>query len=144
MSAAQTEVEHLLTIRTGLRQFLRWSERQSEAAGITPAQHQLLLAVGGHPDPTGPTISDIAGYLILRHHSAVGLVDRAAAAGLVRRSPDPSNNRIVRLSLTSAGIRKLDGLADAHREELAHLASTMSSLRHALDRAQAPNPQSTS
>ena len=70
------DYRRLLEFRTGLRRFLHWSEEQARAAGVTPAQHQLLLAIRGH-DGAGPTIGDVADYLLLRHHSAVGLVDRA-------------------------------------------------------------------
>ena len=52
------EYERLLDFRTGLRRFLRWSEQEAVAAGLTPAQHQLLLAIRGHRDPAGPTIGD--------------------------------------------------------------------------------------
>src|SRR5437016_768377 len=69
------DYRRLLDLRTGLREFLRWSEQQATAVGITPAQHQLLLAVRGSSDPEGPTIGDLADALLLRHHSAVGLVD---------------------------------------------------------------------
>jgi DNA-binding MarR family transcriptional regulator len=62
--------KRLLDFRTGLRRFLRWSADQAATAGVTPAQHQLLLAIRGHPDPAGPTIRDVAGYLLVRHHSA--------------------------------------------------------------------------
>ena len=65
-----------LTLRTELRRFIQWSEQQAAAHGVTAAQHQLMLAVRGHPDPAGPTIGDLAGYLLLRHHSVVGLVDQ--------------------------------------------------------------------
>ena len=66
------DYRRLLELRTGLRRFLRWSEQHAEAAGLTPAQHQLLLAIRGHRDPRGPTVGDVAGYLMLRPHSAVG------------------------------------------------------------------------
>ena len=88
MALLRSDFEYLLALRTGLRRFLHWSEHQARAAGITPAQHQLLLAIKCHPDAAGPTIGDVANYLVLRHHSAVGLVDRAAAAGLVTRGPE--------------------------------------------------------
>ena len=130
----QADLEHLLELRCGLRRFLRWSEEQARAAGLTPAQHQLLLAVKGHADPGGPTVGEIADYLVLRHHSAVGLIDRAVAAGLVERRPDPSNNSAVRVVLTPAGEEKLDQLAAAHLEELAHLAPTMRALWRAVER----------
>jgi len=83
-----SEYRRLLQFRTGIRRFLHWSSQQAEATGLTPTQHQLLLAVRGHEDLRGPTIGEVANYLFLRHHSAVGLVDRAAAAGLVERQED--------------------------------------------------------
>jgi DNA-binding MarR family transcriptional regulator len=128
MSLDQADFEHLLELRTGLRRFLRWSEQQAKAAGLTPAQHQLLLAVRGHPDPAGPTIGELADYLVLRHHSAVELTDRAVRDGLVRRQPDAANRSVVRVILTLAGAEKLDALAEAHLAELSHLAPAMRTL----------------
>jgi DNA-binding MarR family transcriptional regulator len=128
------DYRRLLNLRTGLRRFLRWSERQAQAAGLTPTQHQLLLAIRGHPDPRGPTLGDVATHLVLRHHSAVGLVDRAETAGLVVRSQDPDNLSAVRLRLTEKGSRQLEALSELHLEELAHLAPTMQALWEALER----------
>ena len=54
MRLTDADYEDLLTLRTGLRRFLRWSEQQAEEAGLTPAQHQLLLAIRGHTDRRGP------------------------------------------------------------------------------------------
>ena len=129
----QADFEHLLELRTGLRRFLRWSEEQAKAAGLTAAKHQLLLAIKGHPDPAGPTIGEIADWLVLRHHSAVGLVDRAVKDGLVQRNPDPASKSVVRVTLTPVGAAKLDALAEAHLEEIAHLAPTMRALWRALE-----------
>ena len=127
------DYRRLLELRTGLRRFLHWSGSQAEAAGLTPAQHQLLLAIRGHPDSRGPTIGEVAGHLLLRHHSAVGLVDRAEAAGLVTRTPDSDNASAVRLSLTADGARRLQALSELHLQELEHLAPTMQALWEALD-----------
>jgi DNA-binding MarR family transcriptional regulator len=127
------DYRRLLELRTGLRRFLRWSEQQAQAAGLTPAQHQLLLAIRGHPDERGPTVGDVAGHLLLRHHSAVGLIDRAEAAGLVARRPDPSNSSAVRLRLTERGSRQLEALSELHLQELEHLAPTMHALWEALE-----------
>jgi DNA-binding MarR family transcriptional regulator len=137
MTPAPTDEDYrrLLELRTGLRRFLRWSERQAEAVGLTPAQHQLLLAVRGHSDARGPTVGDIAAYLMLRHHSAVGLVDRAEAAELLVRSPDPGNRSAVRLRLTEKGSRQLEALSELHFEELEHLAPTMRALWEAMEHA---------
>jgi DNA-binding MarR family transcriptional regulator len=136
MADAPTDEDYqrLLQLRTGLRRFLRWSEQQAQAAGLTPAQHQLLLAIRGHPDVRGPTLGDVAAYLLLRHHSAVGLVDRAEAAGLLTRRRDPDNLSAVRLRLTDEGSRQLEALSELHLEELAHLAPAMHALWEALER----------
>src|SRR3954449_4299966 len=127
------DYRHLLELRTGLRRFLRWSEDRARRAGLTPAQHQLLLAIRGHPDERGPTVGEVAGYLLLRHHSAVGLVDRAEGAGLVAREQDADNLSVVRLRLTEQGTAQLEALSEQHLEELAHLAPTMHALWDALE-----------
>jgi DNA-binding MarR family transcriptional regulator len=124
----QGDYERLLRFRTGLRRFLRWSAEQAKIAGLTPAQHQLLLAIRGHPDPLGPTVSDIAKYLYLRHHSAVELIDRAQVAGLLERRADRNDTRAVRLRLTPTGDERLETLAEAHMEELARLEGELHAL----------------
>jgi DNA-binding MarR family transcriptional regulator len=134
-SPTDEDYRRLLELRTGLRRFLRWSEEQASAAGLTPAQHQLLLAIRGHPDDRGPTVGDVAGYLLLRHHSVVGLVDRAEAAGLVTRQPDADNLSTVRLRLTAKGAARLETLSELHLQELEHLAPTMHALWDALERS---------
>jgi DNA-binding MarR family transcriptional regulator len=136
----QSDFEHLLELRTGLRRFLRWSEEQARAAGLTPAKHQLLLAVRGHSGRLGPTIGELADYLVLRQHSAGELIGRAVKDGIIRRSPDPRRKSIVRVTLTPAGAAKLDALAEAHVEEIAHLAPTMRTLWHQLENATNSDP----
>lgn len=118
---SDTEFERLLAFRDGLRQFLRWSEGEAKRSGLTPAQHQLLLAIRGHAGDA-PSVGEVAEHLLLRHHSAVELVDRAAEAGLVRRIADRDDHRVVRLALTAAGERKLAALAAAHLDELPRFA----------------------
>lgn len=114
----------LLDLRSGLRRFLHWSEVQVTEAGLTPTQHQLLLAIrGSHVGPDGPTIGEIAERLYRRHNTVVGLVDRAVEAGLVERHVDRDDRRIVRLSLTDAGASRLAALAGLHLEELQRLRS---------------------
>ena len=77
----------------------------------------------------------MAAYMLLRHHSAVGLVDRAESAGLLIRGQDPDSLSTVRLRLTSDGSRRLATLSELHLEELAHLAPTMQALWEALEYA---------
>ena len=116
----------LLEFRTALRRFHHWSEEQARGVGLTHAQHQLLLAVKGHQGDKPPTIRDIADYLLLRHHSAVELVDRAQAGGFVQRDRDESDGRIVRVRLTPAGEDRLSRLTALHLSELRQLAPLLS------------------
>jgi DNA-binding MarR family transcriptional regulator len=122
----EKDYARLLGFRTELRRFLHWSEEQARASGLTPAQHQLMLAVKGHPDPAGPTIGDVAGYLALRHHSAVELVGRAEKAGLVERRRDSADHRVMRLRLTVDGGQRIQRLSRLHLEELRRLAPFLS------------------
>ena len=130
------DYRRLLELRSALRGFLRWSENQARAAGLTASQHQLLLAVRGHVDPRGPTIGEIADYLYLRHHSAVGLVDRADAGGLVTRSEDAYDARVVRVTLSGEGRRALRSLSELHIDELGRLASHLRPLLDGLELSQ--------
>jgi DNA-binding MarR family transcriptional regulator len=122
VSLPDAAYQRLLALRTGLRHFEAWSAHQARAAGLTPAQHQLLLAVRGHPGDEGPTIGEVADYLLLRHHSAVGLVDRAEEAGLVVRERSDRDHRVVRLRLSELGAARLEALSALHLEELDRLA----------------------
>jgi len=122
------DFEHLLAFRVSLRRFQHWSESQARAAGLTHVQHQLLVAIKGHPGDVPPAVGDLAGYLMLRHHSAVELVDRAEAAGLVRRSSDPQDARVVRVRLTARGDHLVTELTQAHLAELRKLAAVLNEL----------------
>jgi DNA-binding MarR family transcriptional regulator len=122
------DFQHLLAFRTGLRRFLHWSQTQARSAGLTPAQHQLLVAIKGHPAGQPPAIGDLAASLLLRHHSAVELVDRAQAAGLVERMDDPGDGRVTRVRLTPDGEARLAKLAATHIDELRNLAPVLDQL----------------
>lgn len=127
------DFENLLSFRVELRRFQRWSEEQAAAAGLTHAQHQLLVAIKGHQGALPPAVGEIAEYLLLRSHSAVGLVDRAEAAGLVQRRQDASDARVVRVGLTEKGDRLVTGLTQAHLARLYGLAATLGKLVTASD-----------
>ena len=116
------DYRRLLDLRTRLGGFLHWSEEQAREVGLTAAQHQLLLAIRGHPDLRGPTVGQVADYLFLRHHSAVGLIDRADSAGIVTRRPDRDDQRVVRVACTRRGQLALQRLSALHLEELSRLA----------------------
>ena len=122
------DFERLLEFRVTLRRFQRWSEDQARAVGLTHVQHQLLVAIKGHRGTVPPAVGDLAGYLLLRPHSTVELVDRAEGAGLVERTPDGDDGRVVRVRLTSEGDRILRKLARAHLERLHELATVLDEL----------------
>ncbi len=122
------DFERLLEFRVTLRRFQRWSEDQAQAEGLTHVQHQLLVAIKGHRGSMPPTVGDLAGYLLLRPHSTVELVDRAEAAGLVERTPDDDDRRVVRVPLTREGDRILHKLTRAHLDRLHELATVLDDL----------------
>lgn len=122
------DFEKLLEFRVSLRRFQRWSEDQAQAAGLTHVQHQLLVAVKGHRGQRPPTIGDLAGYLLLRPHSTVELVDRAQDAGLVERAPDADDGRVTRVRLTAEGDRIMQELTRPHLERLHELAAVLDEL----------------
>jgi len=130
---SERQYRDLLAFRVALRRFNRWSEDQARAAGLTHAQHQLLLAVRAHADRRGPTIGEVADYLLLRHHSAVELIDRAAAAGVIERGRDDEDARVVRLALTPLGAERIAQLTALHLEELRRLAPFLDHLTEGLD-----------
>jgi DNA-binding MarR family transcriptional regulator len=88
----------------------------------------MLLAIRAHPDPRGPTIGDLADELLLRHHSVVGLVDRAVGGGLVRRAADHQDHRMVRVQLTPRGNARLESLSALHLEELSRISPRLGGL----------------
>lgn len=119
---AELDYTALLQFRTALRRFNQWSQTQAEAVGLTHIQHQLLLAIKGHPDPRGPRITDVADHLLIRHHSAVELITRVQNLGFLDRHPDPNDRRTIRLHLTSSGEQRIRALTAVHVRELATLA----------------------
>jgi DNA-binding MarR family transcriptional regulator len=122
------EFENLLAFRVALRRFQRWGEDQAAGVGLTHVQHQLLVAIKGHPGDRPPSIGELADYLLLQSHSAVGLVDRAETAGFVRRSPDPDDARVVRIELTEEGDRLVTELTKVTLTEMRKLAIALNNV----------------
>ena len=127
------DYRRLLAFRTGLRRFMRWSEQQALDAGLTHMQHQLLLAVRGHPDVRGPRIIEVADYLLLKHNSVVELVDRVEAMELIRRVKDEGDRRVVRLNLTEAGAQKLLHISSRTLAELQRMGASLRALSEGLE-----------
>jgi DNA-binding MarR family transcriptional regulator len=128
---ADADYERLAEFRHLLRRFVMFSEGAAEQAGLTAQQHQALLAIRGFGGDKPMTPGDLAERLGVRHHSAVGLVDRLLAKSLVERRTGPEDRRQVLLTLTPKAETLLAGLSAAHRDELARLAPLLQTLlRH--------------
>ncbi|MHB1021231.1 MAG: MarR family transcriptional regulator [Acidobacteriaceae bacterium] len=115
---AKRQVRQLAEFRYQVRNFLHFSERAARAAGLQPQQYQLLQAVAAVPEEQTPTIAYVAEKMMLRHNSAVELVDRTQKLGLLKRQTDAEDHRKVDLKLTAKGEKKLYSLVAAHIERL--------------------------
>jgi DNA-binding MarR family transcriptional regulator len=118
----QADYQALSEFRYLIRRFLEFSQTAARAVGLTPRQHQALLAIKGFPDGRAVTIGDLAERLRVRHHSAVELVDRLSEVGLVQRYPDAHDQRRVLVGLTARAEDYLAELSSVHLEELARTA----------------------
>ena len=128
---SDAEYRLLFDFRSRLLRFLRASDVRIREAGLTPSQYLLLLGVRASIDTRGPTVGDMAEFLVLRHHSVVALVDRVSAAGLIRRTTDADDGRVVRLSLTAEGARRLERVASVNFGELEGLELLRKGLQEA-------------
>ncbi len=122
------QYETLAAFRYALRQFIHFSEEAAQATGITPQQHQALLAIKGFPGRENVTVGELAERLQLRHHSTVGLIDRLVAEKLVARAPSAEDRRQVFVQLTSRGEKVLEKLTSAHNEQLKRIGPELSLL----------------
>ncbi|WP_409191079.1 MarR family winged helix-turn-helix transcriptional regulator [Bradyrhizobium sp. RDM4] len=113
----------LAQFRYQIRSFLAFSEAAAAQQGLTPTQHQALLGIKGFAGPVPSTVGDVARFLLIRHHSAVELINRLAKLGLVSRLSDPEDARRVHLKLTKKGEQKLHALSRKNLEELRRAAS---------------------
>ncbi len=102
----------------GAKLNLAFSEKAAAQAGLTPQQYQALLAIKGARDQDELVIGDVAERLLVKHHSAVELVDRLQRNGFVTRAKDKADARRVTVKLSAKAERTIDGLAAAHLQEL--------------------------
>jgi DNA-binding MarR family transcriptional regulator len=127
-SLGADEYALLASFRYALRSFMRFSESAAEGVGLTAQHYQALLVVRGCRDDQRVTINDLAAQLLIRHNSAVGLVDRLDKQGLIAREPSALDGRKVHLRLTTKGERVLERLASVHREELRRIGPQLREL----------------
>ena len=112
------EYQALAAFRHALRHFLSFSESAAAEMGLAAQQYEALLAIKGCVGRDAVTINELASLLLIKHNSAVGLVDRLESEGLVKRSIAPEDRRKVNVRLTRKGARIFERLAAVHRDEL--------------------------
>lgn len=139
-SLSKTEYETLAAFRYALRRFIHFSEQAARTVGLTPQQHQAMLAIKGFPGRNCVAIGELAERLRLRHHSAVGLVDRMAAENLLERKLASEDRRKVLLRLSRIGEEKLEKLSAMHRQQLKQAGPELSRLLDHLDAAANDRP----
>jgi DNA-binding MarR family transcriptional regulator len=124
----------LAAFRRALRSFLRFSEAAAAEAGLSTQHYQAMLILRACPAKRRITINDLARELLIKHNSAVGLVDRLTREKLVAREPSSVDGRKVELRLTARGRRVLAKLAETHRGELQRIGSNLKRLFAELSR----------
>jgi len=121
----KSHYESLAALRHALRRFFKFSQDAARKSGLTPQQHQALLAIKGFSGRDYVSITELAERLQLRHHSAVGLADRLARAQLLRRTPSVADRRMVELRLTARGEKVIERLSTIHLQELRQVGSEL-------------------
>ena len=127
-AVSDREYEMLASFRHTLRLFLSFSEEAAREVGLTPQQHQALLAIKGFRGKGEVTVGELAEALQIKHHSAVGLVDRLVDQGLAMRAPAAEDRRQVRVTLSARGLDLLAELTSAHRYELRRVGPELRAL----------------
>ena len=117
----------LAGFRLALRRFLQFGADAAAGVGLTPKQHQALLAIRAGKDRE-LLVGELADQLLLRSHSVTELVDRMVKLDLVHRAEGRADRRQVTVRLTSKGEQLLNGLAEVHRAELRRLRPLLAEL----------------
>lgn len=130
---SKRQYETLAEWRFALRRFLQFSHEAARGAGLPPQQHQALLAIKGFPARDYVTIGELAERLLLKHHSAVGIVDRLARRELVRRTVAAEDRRRIEVRLTPRGEALVRRLSAAHLRELRQFRATLERLLDSIE-----------
>lgn len=131
---SKSKYEVLAEFRYTLRRFMHFSENAVEEVGLTPQQHQALLAIKGFPGRERIAVGELAERLQIKHNSAVGLINRLEAENLIDRSPALNDRRQVFISVTEYGLSILERLSNTHRGELQRLSPQLRLLLEQIDK----------
>jgi DNA-binding MarR family transcriptional regulator len=105
------DYQALGAFRSAMREFLAFSEEGAEEQGLTSQQHQALLAIRTHTGGEAMTIGELANCLLIKHHSAIGLIARLIEGGFVDRRPSEIDRRRVLVALTMKGSAALEKIS---------------------------------
>ena len=136
--ARAVDYKALARFRYQLRRFLSFSEAAAQKAGLTPQQHQALLAIKGFSGPDPISVGELAQFLLIRHHTTVELIDRMTKLGLLKRVVDGADSRRVLLKLTTKGELKLRTLSRIHFEELRSASPALAKILKTFQRPRTP------
>jgi DNA-binding MarR family transcriptional regulator len=125
------DYQALAEFRYQIRKFLAFSETAAQGAGLTPQQYQALLAIKGFSNPDAISVGDLARFLLVRHHTAVELVDRMTKLRLLERIADEEDGRRVLVKLTRKGEQKLRTLAKIQFEKLRSTSPSLAAILRA-------------
>jgi len=134
------DYQALGAFRHALRRFLAFSEASARSVGLTPQQHQALLAVRAHVGPGAISVGELAERLLIRNHSALGLVARLVERGLLVRAPSPTDRRRVLLELTEPGAQVLETISRNNAGKLKSTLPVFTDLVEALEQLDLPAP----
>lgn len=128
INLSASDFQALADFRHALRRFLHFSSTAAEDAGLTPQQYQALLTIKGFPGRDQITVGELAERLLIRHHSAVGLIDRLENLKLAERRSGTRDRRETFVALSADGEAVLQRLALTHRTELRRIAPVFATL----------------
>ena len=115
---------HLNVVRTAMG-LMDAFDMLMKPFGISAPQYNVLRILQG-AEPEGLCRNDLRSRLVRRMPDVTRLLDRMEDAGLVSRSRDSDDRRLVSTRITAKGLRlleKLDGLVEKeHRQRLGHLS----------------------
>lgn len=109
----------LAEFRLQLRRFLAFSEASTRKNKLTSQQYQALLTIKGlSRQDYHMSVGELADFLLVKNHTAVGLVDRMAKIGLLKRFRDSGDGRRILVMLTHKGEQQLSNVAELNWAEL--------------------------
>jgi DNA-binding MarR family transcriptional regulator/GNAT superfamily N-acetyltransferase len=128
------EIAEAARVRAALRLFLRSCEVITRRHGLSPRQYELLLMIRAAPGGRS-TVSELVPLLQLTQSTVTELVQRAEERGFLRRRPSAADGRVVHLSLTAEGGRRVAGAIVELGPERANLLETLERARGQSSRA---------